>query len=127
MASRLSESGRNIGSETVDTIKQHPGTAALFGMGLGFLLVSSLWNRSSGKEGEHQETYTGIASGDAEYVMHPEQGMRGSVFLEDDRHVGLKKFPQPLLDAFQLCGTLILSPGAAAPGFLGRCRNLANP
>jgi ElaB/YqjD/DUF883 family membrane-anchored ribosome-binding protein len=85
MASRLSESGRNIGSETVDTIKQHPGTAAVIGMGLGFLLVSSLWNRSSGKEGEHQETYTGIARGDAEHVMHPEQGRRGSVFLEDDR------------------------------------------
>jgi hypothetical protein len=83
MNSRLRESGRNIGHESAEKIKEHPAAAALVGMGLGFLLINLLWNRTAAEQ-EHHLTYTGLEGGDAE-LMHPEPGKRGSVFVEEDR------------------------------------------
>lgn len=89
MASKLSETGPANGNETLEKVKEHPGMTALVGMGLGFLLMSTLLSRSRGEKRGNQETYTEIQGGDGEHVMHPEGGKRGSVFIEEGQKRGV--------------------------------------
>lgn len=53
----LKEMNENIGSGAVDTIRNHPVSTAMFGLGLGLLMVEG-WRRRSGKENTAEQPAT---------------------------------------------------------------------